>query len=741
MRCPGVWGKQFVSDTGESGYDAFISYASADRAAVEDVVRYLESRGIRCWYAPRDIRPGAGYGEQITRGIRLSRTLIVLVSEAANASPNVPREVERAHNQKVTIFPVRLDDVELAGDLEYFVSLNQALNLFGEQRQANLARLAETVLSDISPPVGQDGKRRNGAPNMPSSLDSATVPSGRWLNRTFRVCAYILLAGVLLSVDLFGMNWFLARRSENILFSLLAPLYGSDWFGSRPPRAPGEAETLPRWNRNITVLQIDDRFLAENGLPWPVSRAVHARILGDLYANFKPDVIFVDILFMDEWGKRDEEGLQELEKLFRQINQAKETKLFLAGFDERKEKSRILPALAEEATLAAVHWPTGPRVNRSPLYYPLADYAGHAGSSDSASAAYAIYRYLCKKTESLNCTGIDDPEERFIRPMTVFWGIDPPDLNWEQSNRFRAPCNTVGTSFSGHFAHLLLGAFSGDDGDRYQDCPYVQLIKARDFYLPKKFLNSDYSQNMGDCELTPTGNGSTHDDVRKKTGKTGKPEKPFRCYEDVQAAYRAALTGNKKNGPTIVVYGVDVAGSQDVVDTPTHGPVDGVFLHAMALDNLLTMGEGYIRPCGFRHLSWLDDLFASEPGVPVPCAASGGLNAVSLGLTAFAVVICVLLTDLRYAAEHGVGAGRVTRAARVLLRLPFGSALWTGLSLAIVFCLILSAVLLLFFVERLAPANWIGIFGVALLVCLTDKSVVEKLMPQLIDLVSKRRIH
>jgi hypothetical protein len=46
----------------------------------------------------------------------------------------------------------------------------------------------------------------------------------------------------------------------------------------------------------------------------------------------------------------------------------------------------------------------------------------------------------------------------------------------------------------------------------------------------------------------------------------------------------------------VVLYGFDLAGLSDVVSPPTHATLPGVFLHAMALDNLLTWGERYKAP-------------------------------------------------------------------------------------------------------------------------------------------------
>jgi hypothetical protein len=56
----------------------------------------------------------------------------------------------------------------------------------------------------------------------------------------------------------------------------------------------------------------------------------------------------------------------------------------------------------------------------------------------------------------------------------------------------------------------------------------------------------------------------------------------------------------------VVIYSSQVAPRKDFVISPIHGNIDGAFIHAMALDNLLTFGNQYIRqaPEGFLHKSF-----------------------------------------------------------------------------------------------------------------------------------------
>ena len=77
-------------------HDVFISYANEDKSIADAICVRLESRGIRCWIAPRDIPPGTAWAEAIIRAIGESRIMVLVYSAHSNCSQQVPRELERA---------------------------------------------------------------------------------------------------------------------------------------------------------------------------------------------------------------------------------------------------------------------------------------------------------------------------------------------------------------------------------------------------------------------------------------------------------------------------------------------------------------------------------------------------------------------------------------------------------------------------------------------------------------------
>ena len=89
----------------DATFSAFISYAAADRKAAFEIAEHLEASGLRCWIAPRNVRPGRQYASEIVHGIASSRCFTLVLSQAANISKFVRREVEQADrkDRRVTL--------------------------------------------------------------------------------------------------------------------------------------------------------------------------------------------------------------------------------------------------------------------------------------------------------------------------------------------------------------------------------------------------------------------------------------------------------------------------------------------------------------------------------------------------------------------------------------------------------------------------------------------------------------
>lgn len=103
----------------------FISHSSKDAAGAKEVCGLLESNGHGCFLAPRDIRAGREYAQEIIEGIDRADVLVLLLSENANQSPHVLREIERAVSRGIPIVVYKMEEVNLTKSMEYFLMMHQ----------------------------------------------------------------------------------------------------------------------------------------------------------------------------------------------------------------------------------------------------------------------------------------------------------------------------------------------------------------------------------------------------------------------------------------------------------------------------------------------------------------------------------------------------------------------------------------------------------------------------------------
>ncbi len=102
-------------------YDCFLSHQHDDFNLVEAVAANLEELGLKCWYAPRDVK--GRYPKAIYDGISSSKVFVLILNERSAVAESVLNEVEIAHNiSKTTDFavfqPICTDDMDINA-LEY----------------------------------------------------------------------------------------------------------------------------------------------------------------------------------------------------------------------------------------------------------------------------------------------------------------------------------------------------------------------------------------------------------------------------------------------------------------------------------------------------------------------------------------------------------------------------------------------------------------------------------------------
>lgn len=149
------------------GNHIFISHSSSDAKQAEALCGYLEKRNKKCFIAPRDIRSGHEYAEELLDGIDNSYVVILMLSEKSNTSPHVLREIERAISKNIPVIVYKMENVTLSKSLEYFLMTHQWMDA---KDSMDYERIYESVcgFSDGNTgsvkPVENDIKKRKKAP-------------------------------------------------------------------------------------------------------------------------------------------------------------------------------------------------------------------------------------------------------------------------------------------------------------------------------------------------------------------------------------------------------------------------------------------------------------------------------------------------------------------------------------------------------------------------------------------------
>ena len=108
----------YIRSLGEAPFDyftCFISYSNEDQDFVKHLHNDLQRKGVRCWFAPEDLKAGDRFQVHIDEEIRHCNKLLVVLSKHSIVSGWVEHEVEIALQKErkgkpADILPIRLDN-------------------------------------------------------------------------------------------------------------------------------------------------------------------------------------------------------------------------------------------------------------------------------------------------------------------------------------------------------------------------------------------------------------------------------------------------------------------------------------------------------------------------------------------------------------------------------------------------------------------------------------------------------
>lgn len=311
-------------------------------------------------------------------------------------------------------------------------------------------------------------------------------------------------------------------------------------------------------NDDITVVLVDDRAIDENHESWPPSYDFYAKIVGDV-GQYRPSAIFVDLIFSSVRTDASVKGLQSVLKKM----QAEHIPVFLAAGLNDKRELFVRDGLEGLATKVAVEYDPD-ELDHIVWTYPMVA----RDSKHARSAALAIY-------EDALHHRIEDPKEE----LALTWGLYPvrDGIEW-------TVLNGNGRREAAH---------KDDDGENghYPD-------PASDVFKENYDLYCNESQ-----QAAPLVIGAVWHALVAKHGR------PVCVFHHTLYAREMSYPNESQSDrlkwllkDKVVMIGSAYGYSNDVVVSPIQDRVPGVYLHAMALDNLITRGPDYTKAIELHEL-------------------------------------------------------------------------------------------------------------------------------------------
>ena len=115
-------------------YSCFISYSSKDAEFCRRLHNDLQAAGVRCWFAPEDLKIGEHFRTRIEQSIKVYDKLLIVLSDHSIASLWVGEEIEAAfekedQRKQPVLFPIRLDDAVLDSDQGWARSIKRTRHI------------------------------------------------------------------------------------------------------------------------------------------------------------------------------------------------------------------------------------------------------------------------------------------------------------------------------------------------------------------------------------------------------------------------------------------------------------------------------------------------------------------------------------------------------------------------------------------------------------------------------------
>lgn len=180
----------------------FISYSSIDTEQAQALRARLERDGLSCWMAPEDIRAGQDYASEIPAAIANCDVFLLFLTDNAQRSTWVPKELDTAINLSRTVIPFVAKDLVMTPAFVFKLVNVQAVTATGNDGKdyASLTKALRQhlpVTSEKPAPVPEPQQAAK-QKTEPSSSRKKYSRKALWISLLAVVlCAALVCAGIL----------------------------------------------------------------------------------------------------------------------------------------------------------------------------------------------------------------------------------------------------------------------------------------------------------------------------------------------------------------------------------------------------------------------------------------------------------------------------------------------------------------------------------------------------------------
>lgn len=242
-------------------HEVFISYHRDSSAElVENIVQALESKGIKCWYAPRDVV--SKYAGDIVKAIEDCKIFLLIMNKYSSHSEHVLNEINYAFNRfnqkaPIRLLPFRTDKNELSDDVKYYLGRIHCLDGSEPPKEDRIDALVSRISYWLQNGVLEEADRGSAIKELPLVSEpirsSALVHNVNFVGR---------------GRELEEMRRLLHGSNNKLFLSGAGGLGKSELARQYALKFEGEYRTIIWFSYNTTIedMLISDQFLCIHGL-------------------------------------------------------------------------------------------------------------------------------------------------------------------------------------------------------------------------------------------------------------------------------------------------------------------------------------------------------------------------------------------------------------------------------------------------------------------------------------------